>query len=158
MRTKLNHDKKAVWKENLHLDQKQDGCYASAETLAERLGLTKRQVEDYRREWKAHGFLVSKDRPGYRNNAWFATLPIPLPVEPIPLPTVEQVNAFCDQLEQAMKSPTKSRTSNPHLNVSNVSKTSSSWIPAVGSVLGSVLCSVLFIRDLQDCVGEKKMA
>ena len=108
IRTRLNHDKKAVWKEICHLDQKLDGCYASAEALGERLGLSKRQVEEFRREWKAHGFLVSKDRPGYRNDAWFAILPIPLPAEPIPHPTVEQVQAFRDQLEAAINSPTDS--------------------------------------------------
>ena len=99
-------DIKAVYKEILHLDQlkpdgAEPGCYAGAEILSERLGISKRNVEIARRRLKARGFLVSKDRPGHRNDAWYATLPVPLPAAPIYHPTPEQGMTFSKQLDEA---------------------------------------------------------
>ena len=106
----LNPTDKLVFLEILHLDQRQDGCYAGAEGIADRCGLGIRKVEDTRRVLKARGFLESKHRPGYRSDTWFATLPIPLP-DSILNPTVEQVHELRDQLDQAANSPTESCTS-----------------------------------------------
>ena len=107
---KFNGDKKNVLREVLHLDQKRDGCYASAEAIGDRLGLSTRFVEDTRREWKACGFLISQERIGHRNDAWYVTLPFPLPQLTVN-PTVEQVHALRDQIHLAINSPTPPRTS-----------------------------------------------
>lgn len=109
-----NSDTKRVWMEILHLDQlkpdgSEPGCYAGADVLSERLGISKRTVEIARRKLKARGFLVSKERIGYRNNAWYATLPVALPTTPIPHPTPEQGVAFSKQLDEA-NSGTRRRT------------------------------------------------
>ena len=49
----LNPTDKLVYLEILHLDQRQDGCYAGAEIVADRCGLGIRKVEDTRRVLKA---------------------------------------------------------------------------------------------------------
>ena len=105
----LNPTDKLVYLEILHLDQKQDGCYAGAEIVADRCGLGIRKVEDARRILKARGLLQSAHRPGYRSDTWYASLPIPLPGA-ILNPTVEQVHELRGQLDQAANSPTESRT------------------------------------------------
>ena len=117
----LNDREQRVWVEVLHLDQnkngEQAGCYISLEHLAERLGKPERAIKDARTRLKARGFLASKNRQGYRNDAWYATLPIPLP-EPIHNPSPEDIAALRDQLD-ATNSGTQLRTSVANSGTSN---------------------------------------
>jgi hypothetical protein len=103
---KLNDPQKRVWLEMMHLDQlktdgSEPGCYAGAEILGERLHYSIQTVERARRKLKAKGFLVNKNRPGYRNDTWYPTLPIPLPPIATQHPSLEQIAAFRKQLDEA---------------------------------------------------------
>ncbi len=111
----LNDAQKRLWLEMMHLDQlkpdgSEPGCYAGAEILAQRTGWSVQKLERVRRELKAMGLVVNRDRPGYRNDTWYPTIPVPLPFVPIRHPTPEQGIDLARQLDEAV-SATKNDTS-----------------------------------------------
>ena len=104
--TTFNDAQKRLWLEMMHLDQKKSdgsepGCYAGFEILAQRMGWKGQKAERVRRQLKDKGFAVSQDRPGYLNDTWYPTIPVPLPAIPILFPTVEQGVALAKQLDEA---------------------------------------------------------
>jgi hypothetical protein len=67
---------KAIWHHTWMLDDGgPDGCYIAPGSLAERLGLVARTVEDYRTWLKERDLLFSFRRPLAKNWGWIPTLP-----------------------------------------------------------------------------------
>lgn len=71
----LTWSQKGLWLRIWALDRDQRGCYASAESLAEDLGMGARNVEKLRAQLVAVGLLANDLRRGRDGAAWFALLP-----------------------------------------------------------------------------------
>jgi hypothetical protein len=67
---------KAVFVEDWILDRGPEGAWISAAHLAERLGMSTRNVELHRRRLRELGFYVVIPRHGGRTDGWIPTLPL----------------------------------------------------------------------------------
>lgn len=68
---------KAVWYHTWFLDQgREDGCYIGARSMAARLGVRERTIEDARARLRRLGLLASWTRPEGREHGYRARLPL----------------------------------------------------------------------------------
>lgn len=71
----LTLGEKVIWYQSWALDRGPEGCYMGAASLAERLGMEVRSVEQLRYRLRKLGLLASFARPGARQPGWVALLP-----------------------------------------------------------------------------------
>lgn len=91
---------KPIYQEIMVMDRSNDGCFLGTQGLADRCGLSPRQVKDGRHRLKQAGLLGWRERPGYRSNVWFALFPLTVPSAS---PSVEEVAELAAALDFMLK-------------------------------------------------------
>lgn len=91
---------KLIWQEVMLMDMTTDGCFLGTQGLADRCGLSYRQVKDGRHRLKQSGLLEWRERPGFKSNAWFALFPLTVSSAS---PSVEEIANLAAALDFMLK-------------------------------------------------------
>lgn len=94
---------KLVWTEIYHLDRGTEGCYMRPDTLARRVGRSRKTMERSRRRLKEWGLVRSVHRRGYCDS-WYVNLPVDC-VLLSNRPSDEEVFAAAARLDKELAQP-----------------------------------------------------